>query len=486
VSSTPTNVTELDKLTLAIYIGLVSIGWLMIYAVNYDSANPLAFLSLSAEPGKQLLFVVACFALLFFILMSDWAFWRTFAFILYGAALLLMLGPILIGKEINGAYAWYQLGGFSLQPAEFAKFGTCLALAGFLSSTGSSLRETRNRMIAMAIFLIPILIIVLQKDVGSALVFLSFVLVLYREGLSSGWYTLGFGAIAMVILGLRFEPPYVVAGLLMVFNYTLISRFRKRLNAWRAVWLLLIPLTWWWEPLLQWALEPATYAAIPHPKLWVLAPHLILCAAAFLPNYLHKNSMVQGQLQLWILLVGMAATLVFSANFAYSTLLAPHQQVRIKLWLRPWEVTDTRGAAYNLIHSKMAIGAGGVMGKGFLEGNMTRLRYVPEQSTDYIFCTVGEEHGFIGTASVLIIFGLLLYRLTVLAERQRSNFSRIFIYCVTGIVFVHFLINTGMTMGLFPTIGIPLPFISYGGSSLIGFTLMIGVVLKLDSHRSMA
>jgi rod shape determining protein RodA len=478
---TPTNVQEIDRVTLAIYIGLVIIGWFMIYAVNYDKDNPMSFLSLSTEPGKQLFFIVASMGLLFVIFMSDWAFWRTFSFIIYIITVLFLIGPILIGKEINGAYSWYQIGGFSLQPGEFAKFGTSLALAAYLSSTGGSLRDTRGRMFAFGIFMLPILIIVLQNDVGSALVFFSFFLVMYREGLSPAWYAAGIGAAAMVILGLRFEAPYIVAGLMMFVNYNLIQRIRERQNIWMAVWVLLIPLTWWWEPLLQWR-----EIVLPYPKLMVLVPHVLLLFAAFLPNYLNKNSLVQGQLQAWLLTLCLAAGLVFSANFAYTKVLAPHQQVRIKLWLKPWEVTDTRGAAYNLIHSKMAIGAGGFTGKGFLGGNMTRLRYVPEQSTDYIFCTVGEEHGFIGTASVLILFALLMLRLTTMAERQRSNFSRVYMYCIVGIIFVHFIVNTGMTMGLIPTIGIPLPLISYGGSSLLGFTLMIGVALKLDSHRALA
>jgi rod shape determining protein RodA len=477
---TPTNVTEIDRLTLAVYIGLVTIGWFMIYAVNYDAKQPLNFLSLSTEPGKQLFFVLASTGLLFFIFLTDWAFWRTFSFFIYFATLLFLIGPILIGKEVNGAYSWYQFGGFSLQPGEFAKFGTCLAMAGYLSGISNSLRDTRSRLFAIGIFLLPILVIILQNDTGSALVFFSFVLVLYREGLSPLWYVLGFGAVAMVILGLRFEPVYVATFLLLLLTYRLINQFRVPHRGWWIVWFALIPLTLFWETLMKWA-----GWNLPNPQIWVLVPHVALLLATLLPNYIGKNSLVQGQLQSWVLVTALAIGLAFSANFAYS-LLAPHQQVRIKLWLRPWEVTDTRGAAYNLIHSKMAIGAGGIGGKGFLNGQMTQLRYVPAQSTDYIFCTVGEEHGFIGTASVLALFGLLLIRLTTLAERQRSNFSRVYIYGVVGIIFMHFIINTGMTMGLFPTIGIPLPLISYGGSSLLGFTLMIGVALKLDSHRALA
>jgi rod shape determining protein RodA len=210
-------------------------------------------------------------------------------------------------------------------------------------------------------------------------------------------------------------------------------------------------------------------------------------AATFLPNYLKKNSLVQSHLRTWLLLLTIGVALVFGANFACYSVLAPHQQQRIKIWLKPGEAAaDARGAAYNLLHSKMAIGSGGFGGKGFLDGNMTKLKYVPEQSTDFIFCTVGEEQGFIGVAAIIVVFFWLLYRITVLAERQRSNFSRVYAYCVAGVIFIHVMVNIGMTMGLFPIIGIPLPFISYGGSSLIGFTLMIGVLLKLDSNRNLA
>lgn len=486
-NAAPTSVSQLDKPTLALYIGLVAIGWLMIYAVNYNPKDALSFFSLATSPGKQLFFIVVCFALMFLIMMTDWAFWRTFSFILYIGSLVLLIGPIFIGREVKGAHSWYHFGGFSFQPAEVAKFGTALAMAGFLSSTGAQLREWRGRIIAFGIFLVPVLIIVLQHDAGSALVFFSFVLVLYREGLAAIWYVLGFGAAAMVIAGLRFEPANVVAHLFMLINFRLIDRFRERQNVWWAAWALLIPLTWWWQPAFGWFLGQSglKLEQVPLPEVWVLLPHTLLFLAAFIPSYSGKNNLIQSQLQAWVLVFGIASALVFTANYAFNV-LEPHQQVRIKLWLRPWEVTDTRGAAYNLIHSKMAIGSGGFFGKGLFEGNMTQLRYVPEQSTDYIFCTIGEEHGFIGSISVIIMFTLLLYRMTVLAERQRSNFSRIYIYSVVGVMLVHFLVNIGMVMGLFPTIGIPLPFISYGGSSLIGFTLMIGVVLKLDSHRSMA
>jgi len=480
---------EIDRPLLLLYTILVVVGWLMIYAATYEPASPLGFFDLGHTAGKQLLFILLCFTMMFVIMMVNWSFWRTFALIIYLISMLIMPGTIFFGREINGANAWYQLGGFSIQPSELAKFGTCLAMAGYLSSTGVNLREWSSRLVAFGIFLLPVLIVVLQHDVGSALIFFSFMLVLYREGLASIWYSLGFGAVAMVILGLLYEPPYVVAALILVLTFQLISRFRERTRIWWALWFAHIPLVIWWKTVFLWLLnvlhkDPLQF---PDPSLWVLIPFGLLFLATFLPNYLRKNNLVQSQLRTWTLLLGLSAGLIFGANFACYTLLAPHQQQRIKIWLNPAEASaNARGAAYNLLHSQMAIGSGGFFGKGYLNGNMTKLKYVPKQSTDYIFCTVGEEQGFIGVVAIIVLFTLLLYRITLLAERQRSNFSRIYAYGVAGIIFTHFIINVGMTMNLFPTIGIPLPFISYGGSSLIGFSLMIGVLLKLDSNRNLA
>lgn len=483
----PQQRADLDAPTLALYIGLVAIGWFMIYSANYNPQDRWAFLDLGHEAGKQLVFIVFCAVLLYLIYISDWLVWRTFSFVIYIASLLLLIGTILFGREINGAQAWYHIAGFTFQPAEVAKFGTCLAMASYLSSTGIDLRLWNARLTALGIFMVPIVIILLQKDTGSALVFFSFMLVLYREGLASWWYTLGFGAAAVVILSLIYPPGWVVAFILMVLNLQLIRRMRNPSVAW-AVFGLLALATVFWGDVYDWVvqlshLDPQT---IPFPTYWILLPHLIFYIVLFVRSYWRRPALTQRRLQVQLLLFLFAATLAFAANYAVYTVLAPHQQTRIKIWLRPSEITDTRGSAYNLLHSRMAIGSGGAFGKGFLEGTMTRLKFVPEQSTDFIFCTVGEEQGFFGTASLIVLFTLLLVRIVQVAERQRSNFSRIYAYCVAGVVLVHFVVNIGMTMGLFPIIGIPLPFISYGGSSLIGFTLMLGVLLKLDHHRNFA
>ncbi|MDX1912330.1 MAG: rod shape-determining protein RodA [Saprospiraceae bacterium] len=488
MSQQPLPLSGFDRLTLGLYLALVSIGWLMIFAVNYNPEAPYAFLSLGHVAGKQLAFMGFCFVMMFMVMLSDWSFWRTLALPLYLFSVLLLPGTLLFGREVNGAQAWYHIGGFTFQPSEIAKFGACLAMAAFLSSPGVDLRLWRDRIVAFAIFMIPSVLVLLQSDTGSALVFFSFLLVLYREGLSPVLYALGFGTAALVILGLKFDlPSYTASWLIALVNYLLINRFREKKRIWWIVFVALIPLTIWWMYPLRMLMEELN-VSLPDEQmhLMVLLPHIILFVAAFIPNYWKKNSIVQGQMRVWLVLLALSVTLIFAAN-AFFNLLAPHQQQRIKIWLRPKEAaSEARGAAYNLLHSKMAIGSGGFLGKGTLEGNMTKLKYVPEQSTDFIFCTVGEEQGFVGVVGLVGIFLWLLWRITILAERQRSNFSRIYAYSVAGIIFVHLVVNIGMTMGLLPIIGIPLPFISAGGSSLIGFSLMIAVLLKLDSNRNLA
>jgi rod shape determining protein RodA len=477
-----------DRLTLGLYLALVAVGWLMIFAVTYNAETPYAFLDMGHTAGKQLAFIGFCLVMMFIVMMADWTFWRTLALPIYLFSILLLPGTLLFGREVNGANAWYHIGGFTFQPSELAKFGTCLAMAAFLSSPGIDLRQMRDRILAFGIFLLPTLLVLLQSDTGSALIFFSFMLVLYREGLSPVLYALGFGAAALAILGWKFElPSYTAAWLIAIVNLLLINRFREQRFLLRWVWVLLLPLIIWWIPVLNLLLDLLGLQMEESQKhLLVLIPQIALFLGVFFPNYWKKNNLIQSQLRVWVILLMLSVSLVFAAN-AFLNLLPAHQQQRIKIWLRPGEAeANARGAGYNLIHSKMAIGAGGLLGKGTLEGNMTKLRYVPKQSTDYIFCTVGEEQGFVGVVGLIGLFLWLLWRITVLAERQRSNFSRVYAYSVAGIIFVHVVINLGMTMGLIPTIGIPLPFVSAGGSSLIGFTLMIAVLLKLDSNRNQA
>lgn len=473
------NIASYDRSILVLYYMLVLIGWLMIYAVTYVPDQPLSLLDLTKGPGKQFMFIVICTVMLSFIAFTNANLWKVLAIPFYFMSILGLVGVLFLGTEVNGAMAWYRFGGFSFQPAELAKFGTSMALANVLSASGASLRDRRTQLTLAGIMALPLLLILLQPDAGSALVFTAFLVPFYREGLDGKWYVLGFGVAALVVLGLIFPPPYVVAGILLLYGLRLASSPKTDIPA-LGIGLALGVMSIWWKPIFAWL---SALAARPEPDplaqdYTLLAIFAIYLAFLFIRAFLPADRPTKTRMQVNLLLIAGAAALVYLANFVCFTVLKPHQQERIKVWLRP-EECDPRGSLYNILHSKMAISSGGFSGKGFLEGAMTKLRYVPEQDTDFIFCTVSEEQGFIGVLATVILFCLLVYRILVVAERSRSNFTRIYGYSVAGIIMLHFIVNIGMTMGLFPIIGIPLPFISYGGSSLIGFTLLIGVFLKL-------
>lgn len=475
------NYGEIDKIALWTIIALALTGWLMIYAANYKPAEPWAFMDLHHNAGKQLVAILLCTGLFFIIQLIDWTFWRTFAWAIYGIAIALLIAVLFFGKLVNGARAWFDLGGFGFQPSEVAKFATCLAMSSFLSGFNFNFRQTGQRLIVFGVFLLPVGLILLQPDAGSGLVFFSFFLLLYREGLSQNYYLIGGSLAAMVILGLIFEPVWVATCLLVLLNAYYITLLKSR-NGWWIVWAIIAAVTFFWGKIWGFAGEQLQQNLWEdwHLQLAFLPLHALLLGLLFNLNYVKKNSQQQRPVITALLLFLIGSTIAFAANYLCFNVLSKHQQELIKVWLRPQEC-DPRGSLYNLLQSKMAIGSGGFSGKGFLDGNMTKLRYVPEQSTDFIFCTVGEEQGFLGVMAVIGLFTVLLWRITVIAERQRADFARRYAYGVVGILFVHFLINIGMTMGLFPIIGIPLPFISYGGSSLIGFTFMMAVLLKFDS-----
>ena len=456
---------NVDWMTFMLYIALIVVGWMMIYAAGYDDQNPTSIFDLRSNIGKQTLFLGASFIVLFLTSLIDWKFWRTFAYPIYGLSILLLIGVLIIGVKIKGATSWYRLpGGFTLQPAEFAKFATNVALAAFLSTYSTNLRTFRHQFIAFGIFLLPMLLILLQPDAGSALVFVSFLIMLYREGLSPNFYIVGFVTALILILGLVFDPLYIILGLVMISTLIFMLNLKNKL---------------YW--LLSFAVLLAASIFILMQDLFypvlIINGSIFLIFAAILWQQ-RKPGLVQ---RLFALLI-IGGIIAFSANYSFNNLLKPHQQDRMNVWLQPSKC-DPQGSLYNVIQSKMTIGSGGFEGKGYLKGTMTKLNYVPEQSTDFIFCVIGEEQGFIGSFAVIGLIALLLYRILILAERQRSDFSRHFAYGVAGIIFIHSFINIGMTMGLVPIIGIPLPFISYGGSSILGFTLLIGVLLKLDSNR---
>lgn len=455
---------NVDWVTFSLYISLITVGWLMIYAVGYDEDNARGFFDLSTNAGKQLFFIGLSFGVLLVTAIIDWKFWRTFAYPIYAFGLLQLVGVLIVGVTIKGANSWYRLGGFTYQPSEFAKFATAIAIAAFLSRYNTSLRDWRSALSVIGLIVLPMGLILMQPDAGSAMVFTSFFIVFFRAGLSSSLYVFGFATAILLVLGLVFDPKLITLGLILLIIYILIYHFKAKL--------------YWSLGFLAWvgASLLGLYFGQVYPVLGINLISLLVLAFV---QYNRRRGRLVGQL---VSLLCIGSVLAFSANYAFNNVLERHQQDRINVWLQP-SLCDPQGALYNVLQSKMTIGSGGLEGKGFLQGTMTKLNYVPEQSTDFIFCTIGEEQGFIGTVGIIGLFLLLLLRIITLAERQRSDFSRYYAYGVVGILFIHVFINIGMTMGLVPIIGIPLPFISYGGSSILGFSLLIGVLLKLDSNR---
>lgn len=407
--------SRIELPVLFLYLALTLIGWLSIYAAVFNEDHTSIF-DITQRYGKQLLWIGLALVLGLIVLLTDSRFFNGFAFFIYFATLLMLVAVLVFGSTVSGSKSWFQIGGFGLQPAEFAKFSTGLALAAFLNRLETDMHQTRTKIISIIIIALPAILTLMQYDTGSALVFSAFVLVLYREGLSAISLVLGLIAIVLFIVTLYFTPLYVIMGIALLLAGALF--FIKR----------------------------------------------------NLPNILRL-----------IALFALASMFIVSVGYVFNNILEPHQRTRINVLLGLDE--DLRGAGYNVHQSKIAIGSGGFSGKGFLQGTQTKFNFVPEQSTDFIFCTVGEEWGFIGTSILIGLYLMLFLRLIRMAERQRSTFSRVYGYSVIAVLFFHFTINIAMTIGLAPVIGIPLPFVSYGGSSLWAFTIMLFVFLKLDANR---
>ncbi len=458
------NTRDIDWLMVCIYLGLVLTGWLMIYAVGYTPETSNVF-DMSTRHGGQVVWIGAALAVGFVIMLIDGKFFETFAYPIYIAAILLLLYVLVAGRVVAGSKSWFDLGFFRFQPSEVAKFATCLALASFLSSYNVSLKSLRTRLIAMAFILLPMAFILLQGDAGSALVFTSLFIVLYREGMPLNIYIVGFTVALLSVASLMFDDSLpIILGLILISTGVLVYTFKT--NRSKIIFLIY------------------SVGAILLYRYDVNFQLIIITVTGVIFIVIAVMKLLEKRKQLaTIMVVGLLLSIgyTWSVNTVFYS-LKPHQQDRILVWLRPDKV-DPLGALYNVTWSKRAIGSGGFAGKGFLQGNVTKLKYVPEQATDFIFCTVGEEQGFIGAFAVIMLFLLLLLRILFIAERQRSKFTRIYAYGVASILFFHLLVNIGMTMGLVPVIGIPLPFISYGGSSLIAFTILVAILLRLDSNR---
>ncbi len=423
---------DLDWVLIALYSVLVFMGWINIYAATFNE-NYQSIFDTSQSYGKQMMWISTSYFIAWVILMLDPRFFSRLAYLIYGVCIALLIGVLIFGTEIKGAKSWYTFGGFSFQPSELAKFGTALAITFYLTNLNKKFSGFFTRIKALTILLIPAGLILLQPDTGSVLVYASFIFVMYREGLSGNVLLLGLGATAIFILAL-------------LLNTTTIE----------------LPFD----------------IVLPGQTMMVVVIGLIFLVLHFL---FKKTKKVK-----WVLLASflVVSGYIFDVNYSFNNILQKHQRARINELLGI--ESDPTGAGYNVHQSMIAIGSGGGFGKGFLQGTQTKYDFVPEQSTDFIFCTVGEEWGFIGTFVVIALFLFLLFRLIILAERQRSKFSRIYGYCVASIFFFHLAINVGMTIGLAPVIGIPLPFFSYGGSSLWSFTILLFTFIKMDAERMQA
>lgn len=415
-------VGNIDWLVLLLYLSCVTMGWLNIYAVVYTPEHPMSMFDLSNRSGQQLLWIGTASLLIIAIMVVDHKFYDTFAYVIYGVVILLLIAVLFMAADIKGSRSWIKLGNFSLQPAEFAKLATSLALAKYLGDPTLKLQDWKDYKYVALIIGLPAVLILLSNETGTTLVFASFLIMLYREGLPGIILVIGIVMAALLIVTLLVNKWFVVAAIIVLVAL--------------VIWLM--------------------------------------------PKMARRRG---GALTSILFGAGMIIT-VLGVDFFINDVLQKHQSNRIRVLIDPY--SDPQGAGWNVIQSKIAIGSGGLMGKGFLQGTQTKFDFVPEQDTDFIFCTVGEEHGFVGALVVIGLFMGLISRLVILAERQRTRFGRVYGYCVAGIFLFHFLVNIGMTIGFMPVIGIPLPFFSYGGSSLWGFTILLFIFLKIDSQRPFA
>ncbi len=453
-----------DWITLSVYFSLLMIGWFMVFSTVYEEKNPYAFLDITTTIGSQSLWMLLSLVAFFSALTLDWKFWNTLAFPIYAINIILLILVLFLGKEINGARAWFSFGFFSIQPSEWAKFGTILALSSYLSFFKTTASNVNIIIVSLAIFLGPALLILLQPDFGSAIVFLSLFILLYRRGLSPIVLILGFCVAGIFILSLIYGFYTITVFLVYFASLIFIFEYEKVQRA------LLVGIT---------TLLIIIFLLLQNEFIYIILPALIPFLGYGFVLLRNRNIKIVSIVSP-ILIVAILFS--FTSSYVFDHFLKPHQQERINVWLRP-EKCDPRGSLYNIIQSKLAIGSGGFQGKGFLKGEMTKLNYVPEQSTDFIFTSIGEEQGFIGSLGVIILYTILLLRCIIIAERANLEFIRNYAYGVAGVLFFHFAFNIGMTMGLMPVVGIPLPFLSKGGSSLMAFSIMIAVLIKMDMAR---
>ena len=478
----PSVLRSLDWWTVGIYIALLVFGWVSVCGASYTYGDTDIF-SLSTRSGMQIVWIGTSLFLGLVLLLLDDRFYDTFSYVIYAILLLLLFLTIFNPHEIKGSRSWLVLGPLRLQPAEFAKFATALAVAKLMGSYGFNIHHWKDFVAACGVVLLPMLFIVAQKETGSALVYLSFFLMFYREGMPGSILFTGVAMVVYFVVGIKFEGVsllqtptslgvFVVILLIQTFTSVMVNVYCRNKK-------------------LMWYMLGGSFGAtllallfslyvIPFNIIWVQLLITVIIVGYLLVEWLRTR--LSNYFFILAFAIGSIA-FFYSADYVLNNVLEPHQRVRINVLLGLDD--DLSGAGYNVHQSEIAIGSGGLRGKGFLNGTQTKLKFVPEQDTDFIFCTVGEEEGFFGSAGVLILFLLLILRLIHLAERQPFAFGSIYGYCVLSIFLFHVFINVGMVLGLTPVIGIPLPFFSYGGSSLWGFTFLLFIFLRIDAGRNL-
>lgn len=482
---TPTQQTSsvfrsLDWVTIGLYLALLAFGWVSVCGASYTFGETDIF-SFASRSGMQIIWIATSLALGTTLVLLPARYYEMFAYPIYAVMLLLLFATIFNPHEIKGSRSWIVMGPLRLQPAEFAKFATALAVARFMGMPWFDITKWRHLARAIAIIVVPMLLIVLQKETGSALVYSAFFLMLYREGMTGSFLFSAVAAVMYFVIGIRFaEPtmwdtpthigPFVVLLMIQLFTAAMVWRYGRARQAAKVI--------------AATALAVTTLAmlfsqfVIRFDVMWVQVALTVALIAYLLWTWL--GTQMKQYLFIALFAIGSVG-FFFSADYVLSNVLEPHQRTRVNVLLGLEQ--DLAGAGYNVHQSEIAIGSGGLQGKGFLNGTQTKLQFVPEQETDFIFCTVGEEEGFAGSVAVLLLFLALIWRLIYLAERQGKTFERVYGYCVMSVFLFHLFINIGMVLGLTPVIGIPLPFFSYGGSSLWGFTLLLFIFLRLDAAR---
>ena len=473
---------SIDWMTILLYVILIVWGWFSVCGACYDFNHPDLF-SWETNSGKQIVWGGTSLVLAAVLMLIEKRFYDTAAYVIYGAMMILLAVTIVIAPDTKGSRSWLPVGSvLKIQPAEFAKFSVALALGKLMDKYGFSIRKTKDIGTAILMILLPMVLIIAQKETGSALVYLAFFLMLYREGMTGSLLFCGFACVVYFVVGMKFSQDYIVNMpvsigefsvllLAMIFTIGMVWVYCRNVRAVKIMAASCFGVTFL-------AMLFSTFV-IPFNVCHVMLGLCILLIFYLIGLWFYTRIIHY----VLISLFAIVSTVFFYTTDTLFEHLDNHQRIRIEVLLGMKD--DPRGAGYNVNQAKIAIGSGGLFGKGFLNGTQTKLRYVPEQHTDFIFCTVGEEEGFIGSAGVLIVYLLFIWRLIVLAERQPDTMGRVYGYCVLCIFLFHLFINVGMVLGLTPVIGIPLPFFSYGGSSLWGFTLLLFIFLRMDAERNL-